>query len=337
MSSVFKLGIDSGSTTVKIVLLDENEQPVYQRHCRHHADILGTLAMLLQEAGQGREDIAVRAAVTGSAAMAMAERLGLPFVQEVIAETKAINRRYPQTDVIIELGGEDAKVTYLGRSTEHRMNGSCAGGTGAFIDQMATLLQTDAAGLNELARNSDTSYPIAARCGVFAKTDVQALLNQGASKENIAHLKDNAHFKFYEQDLTDLDKVLEIGTGSGYQTAVLAQLVERVFSVERIKVLQDRAKERLVELNLRNVVFRWGDGWEGWPALAPYNGIIVTAVATDVPQALLDQLAPGGRLVIPVGAGEVQQLMLIVREEHGFARRVIGNVRFVPLLNGPLA
>ena len=134
-----------------------------------------------------------------------------------------------------------------------------------------------------------------------------------------------------------LDKVMEIGTGSGYQTAVLSQLVERIFSVERIKVLQDRAKERLLELNLRNVVFRWGDGWEGWPALAPYNGIIVTAVATDVPQALLDQLAPGGRLVIPVGAGDVQQLMLIVREEYGFARRVIGNVRFVPLLNGPLA
>ena len=134
-----------------------------------------------------------------------------------------------------------------------------------------------------------------------------------------------------------LDKVMEIGTGSGYQTAVLSQLVERIFSVERIKVLQDRAKERLLELNLRNVVFRWGDGWEGWPALAPYNGIIVTAVATDVPQALLDQLAPGGRLVIPVGAGDVQQLMLIVREDHGFARRVIGNVRFVPLLNGPLA
>ena len=134
-----------------------------------------------------------------------------------------------------------------------------------------------------------------------------------------------------------LDKVMEIGTGSGYQTAVLSQLVERIFSVERIKVLQDRAKERLHELNLRNLVFRWGDGWEGWPALAPYNGIIVTAVATDVPQALLDQLAPGGRLVIPVGSGEVQQLMLIVREEHGFARRVIGNVRFVPLLNGPLA
>jgi len=113
-------------------------------------------------------------------------------------------------------------------------------------------------------------------------------------------------------------------------------LVERVFSVERIQALQDRAKERLVELKLRNVVFRWGDGWEGWPALAPYNGIIVTAAAADVPQALLDQLAPGGRLVIPVGAGEVQQLMLIIREENGFSRHLLDTVRFVPLLNGPV-
>ncbi|KES00491.1 protein-L-isoaspartate O-methyltransferase [Ectopseudomonas mendocina] len=134
-----------------------------------------------------------------------------------------------------------------------------------------------------------------------------------------------------------LDKVLEIGTGSGYQTAVLAQLVERVFSVERIQVLQDRAKERLAELKLRNVVFRWGDGWEGWNALGPYNGIIVTAAAAQVPQALLDQLAPGGRLVIPVGSGDVQQLLLIVREEDGFSRHVLDAVRFVPLLNGPLA
>jgi protein-L-isoaspartate(D-aspartate) O-methyltransferase len=131
-----------------------------------------------------------------------------------------------------------------------------------------------------------------------------------------------------------LDKVMEIGTGSGYQTAVLAQLVERVFSVERIQSLQDRAKERLLELNLRNVVFRWGDGWEGWPALAPYNGIIVTAAAAQVPQALLDQLAPGGRMVIPVGSGDEQQLMLIVREGSGFSRQVLDPVRFVPLLNG---
>ncbi|HSX72055.1 protein-L-isoaspartate(D-aspartate) O-methyltransferase [Pseudomonas subflava] len=134
-----------------------------------------------------------------------------------------------------------------------------------------------------------------------------------------------------------LDKVLEIGTGSGYQTAVLAQLVERVFSVERIQSLQDRAKERLVELKLRNVVFRWGDGWEGWNALGPYNGIIVTAAAVEVPQALLDQLAVGGRLVIPVGAGETQELLLIVREEDGYSRHVLDLVRFVPLLNGPLA
>lgn len=134
-----------------------------------------------------------------------------------------------------------------------------------------------------------------------------------------------------------LDKVLEIGTGSGYQTAILAQLVERVFSVERIQSLQEKAKERLAQLNLRNVVFRWGDGWEGWNALGPYNGIIVTAAAANVPQALLDQLAPGGRLVIPVGAGDVQELLLIVRENDGFSRHVLDAVRFVPLLNGPLA
>ena len=133
-----------------------------------------------------------------------------------------------------------------------------------------------------------------------------------------------------------LDKVLEIGTGCGYQTAVLAQLVERVFTVERIQALQDRAKERLAELNLRNVVYRWGDGWEGWSALAPYNGIIVTAAAAEVPQALLDQLAIGGRLVIPVGAGDEQELLLIVREDDGFSRHVLDAVRFVPLLQGPL-
>ena len=133
-----------------------------------------------------------------------------------------------------------------------------------------------------------------------------------------------------------LDRVLEIGTGCGYQTAVLAQLVERVFTVERIQALQDRAKERLAELNLRNVVYRWGDGWEGWSALAPYNGIMVTAAAAEVPQALLDQLAIGGRLVIPVGAGDEQELLLIVREEDGFSRHVLDAVRFVPLLQGPL-
>lgn len=134
-----------------------------------------------------------------------------------------------------------------------------------------------------------------------------------------------------------LDKVLEIGTGCGYQTAVLAQLVERVFSVERIQSLQERAKEQLAELNLRNVVYRWGDGWDGWNALAPYNGIIVTAGAKKIPQALLDQLAVGGRLVIPVGETEQQQLLLIVREADGFVYQRLEGVRFVSLLSGTLA
>jgi len=145
-----------------------------------------------------------------------------------------------------------------------------------------------------------------------------------------------AHMSELLLEAGPLDKVLEIGTGSGYQTAVLAQLVERVFSVERIQTLQERAKERLLELKLRNVVFRWGDGWEGWPALASYNGIMVTAAAPDVPPALLGQLAPGGRLVIPVGTGDEQELLLIVREADGFRRHALETVRFVPLLQGSL-
>lgn len=134
-----------------------------------------------------------------------------------------------------------------------------------------------------------------------------------------------------------LDKVLEIGTGCGYQTAVLAQLVERVFSVERIQALQERAKERLQQLNIRNVVYRWADGWTGWNALAPYNGILVTAAAREIPQDLLDQLAPGGRMVIPVGEEQGEQhLYLIEHTQHGFVRQVLDPVRFVPLLSGAL-
>ena len=186
MQKSLRMGIDVGSTTVKVVLLDEQDNYLYKKYIRHYANILDTVHTLLLEAQVGHEDANVHVAITGSGGMAMADKVRIPFVQEVIAETKAIKALYPQTDVIIELGGEDAKVTYLGRTAEHRMNGSCAGGTGAFIDQMATLLQTDASGLNQLAMNADTIYPIAARCGVFAKTDVQALLNQGASHENIA-------------------------------------------------------------------------------------------------------------------------------------------------------
>lgn len=132
-----------------------------------------------------------------------------------------------------------------------------------------------------------------------------------------------------------LDKVLEIGTGCGYQTAVLAQLVERVFTIERIQALQEKAKERLQQLAIRNVVYRWGDGWHGWNAMGPYNGIVVTAAASEVPQSLLEQLAPGGRMIIPVGEQEgEQQLMLIVRTEFGFERQLLDPVRFVPLLTG---
>jgi len=186
MQKSLRMGIDVGSTTVKVVLLDQQDNYLYKKYIRHYANILDTVYTLLQEAQVGYENESVHVAITGSGGMAIADKVRIPFVQEVIAETKAIKALYPQTDVIIELGGEDAKVTYLGRTAEHRMNGSCAGGTGAFIDQMATLLQTDASGLNTLAMNADTMYPIAARCGVFAKTDVQALLNQGASHENIA-------------------------------------------------------------------------------------------------------------------------------------------------------
>ena len=185
MQGLLRMGIDVGSTTVKVVLIDEQEQFIYKKYIRHYANILDTVHTLLKEAQEGYEECPVHVAITGSGGMAMADKINIPFVQEVIAETRAIKNLYPQTDVIIELGGEDAKVTYLGQTAEHRMNGSCAGGTGAFIDQMATLLQTDASGLNELASHADTLYPIAARCGVFAKTDVQALLNQGASHENI--------------------------------------------------------------------------------------------------------------------------------------------------------
>jgi len=131
-----------------------------------------------------------------------------------------------------------------------------------------------------------------------------------------------------------LNKVLEIGTGSGYQTAVLAQLVERVFSVERIAALQTQAKQRLAQLGLNHVLFRFGDGFEGWNAFAPYQGILVTAAAPDVPQALLEQLGEGGRLVIPVGSGSTQQLQLIIRKEQGFSRTLLDPVRFVPLLEG---
>ena len=189
-----RVGLDIGSTTVKAVVLDQADslsQTLFSDYRRHHANVRATVAGLLADVRtmleeRGRGDEPIRLAITGSGGLALADSLHVPFVQEVIAETEAIDKEYPQADVIIELGGEDAKITYLKPTPEQRMNGSCAGGTGAFIDQMSTLLDTDPSGLNEMAKSYGNLYPIASRCGVFAKTDLQPLINDGAAKPDLA-------------------------------------------------------------------------------------------------------------------------------------------------------
>ncbi|UTC51384.1 2-hydroxyacyl-CoA dehydratase [Treponema sp. OMZ 855] len=186
-----QMGIDVGSTTVKTVILAADGSIVYSRYERHRADIRKTIIVVVTEALDAAAKIygdhaQLQVQVTGSGGLAVSKWLSVPFVQEVVAAAVAVQAKIPQTDVAIELGGEDAKITYFGHSVEQRMNGTCAGGTGAFIDQMAALLETDATGLNELAKNATTIYPIAARCGVFAKTDVQPLINEGARREDIA-------------------------------------------------------------------------------------------------------------------------------------------------------
>ncbi|WP_110463302.1 2-hydroxyacyl-CoA dehydratase [Ruminiclostridium sufflavum] len=186
MNGLFHAGIDIGSTTVKVVILNDENKLVYSKYERHYSDIKNKLRELLLDAYKIVGDAALTIVVTGSGGISLADGMGAAFTQEVIASTKAIKTFYPETDVAIELGGEDAKITYFNGGVEQRMNGTCAGGTGSFIDQMATLLRVDAAGLNELAKSSGTIYPIAARCGVFAKTDVQPLLNEGVAKEDIA-------------------------------------------------------------------------------------------------------------------------------------------------------
>ena len=188
---VLRMGIDIGSTTIKLVLLEtgrdaEGDRLHFQTYRRHHADIAGELDALFDDVLAQFPDAIVRGAVTGSGGLAVAQAVGLPFVQEVIAETEAIGRYDAEVDVVIELGGEDAKITYLHPVPEQRMNGTCAGGTGAFIDQMATLLHTDASGLDALASRYSTLYPIASRCGVFAKSDLQPLLNEGAAHTDLA-------------------------------------------------------------------------------------------------------------------------------------------------------
>ena len=180
------IGIDVGSTTVKVVIINHHHEMIFNAYERHFADILKTLQQILEEAYQQYSDDDITVTMTGSGGISLAKYLEIPFLQEVVAATKVTKLYYPQTDVAIELGGEDAKITYFKDGIEQRMNGTCAGGTGAFIDQMASLLQVDPGGLNELAKQHHIIYPIAARCGVFAKTDVQPLLNEGAAKEDIA-------------------------------------------------------------------------------------------------------------------------------------------------------
>ena len=180
------VGLDVGSTTVKVVAFDEDENSIFSVYRRHKSDVKLTVKKVLIELYEQIGNVSVKMNVTGSGGMYVEKNLGVPFVQEVIAGTKAIRERLPHTDVIIELGGEDSKITYLSGNVEQRMNSICAGGTGAFIDQMANLLDTDAAGLNQLAQSYEKLYPIASRCGVFAKTDVQALMNDGASKSDVA-------------------------------------------------------------------------------------------------------------------------------------------------------
>ncbi|MBO5564898.1 MAG: 2-hydroxyacyl-CoA dehydratase [Lachnospiraceae bacterium] len=187
MEQEYKLGIDIGSTTVKIALLTEDETLLFHDYRRHHADIRGTLHALLTEALLEVGPCTVFPVITGSGGLTLASHLHVPFEQEVIAVSTALEKKAPGTDVAIELGGEDAKIIYFENGgVEQRMNGTCAGGTGSFIDQMAALLQTDAIGLNEYAKKYKSLYTIAARCGVFAKSDIQPLINEGATREDLA-------------------------------------------------------------------------------------------------------------------------------------------------------
>ncbi|MBR4451960.1 MAG: 2-hydroxyglutaryl-CoA dehydratase, partial [Clostridia bacterium] len=182
-----KIGLDVGSTTLKCVAIDDNENIVYKKYIRHFSQITSKSAALLTEiASEFPECKKACIVVSGSAGMGFAQQLGLPFVQEVYATRIAVKKLLPETDAVIELGGEDAKILFFSGGTEVRMNGSCAGGTGAFIDQMSALLGVETEDMNSLAQQSEKIYTIASRCGVFAKSDIQPLLNQGAKKSDIA-------------------------------------------------------------------------------------------------------------------------------------------------------
>ena len=186
MENILHVGLDVGSTTVKIVVMDNNKNTIYEDYQRHFSDTKNTVCSVLESLLLKFPSNVFTLSLTGSGAMSAAKFLGVDFIQEVVSCKRAVEKYIPKTDVVIELGGEDAKIIYFDQSIEQRMNGTCAGGTGAFLDQMASLLHTDTAGLNELAKEYQTIYPIASRCGVFAKTDIQPLINEGAAKEDIA-------------------------------------------------------------------------------------------------------------------------------------------------------
>ena len=186
MNQCYRLGIDIGSTTVKVAVIDDNNKILFADYERHYANIQETLASLLKKCKGELGELSLRPNITGSGGLTLSGYLHIPFVQEVVAVATALQDYAPRTDVAIELGGEDAKIIYFTGGIDQRMNGICAGGTGSFIDQMASLLQTDAAGLNEYAKNYTAIYPIAARCGVFAKSDIQPLINDGATREDLA-------------------------------------------------------------------------------------------------------------------------------------------------------
>ena len=186
MHNNFSLGIDIGSTTVKIVVTNSDNKLLFSDYERHYANIQETLASLMRKAEEELGDLTIQPVITGSGGLTISKHLDIPFVQEVIAVATSLQDFAPHTDVAIELGGEDAKIIYFSNGVEQRMNGICAGGTGSFIDQMASLLKTDAAGLNEYAKDYKAIYPIAARCGVFAKSDIQPLINEGATKPDLS-------------------------------------------------------------------------------------------------------------------------------------------------------
>ena len=221
MNQCYRLGIDIGSTTVKVAVIDDNNKILFADYERHYANIQETLASLLKKCKGELGELSLRPNITGSGGLTLSGYLHIPFVQEVVAVATALQDYAPRTDVAIELGGEDAKIIYFTGGIDQRMNGICAGGTGSFIDQMASLLQTDAAGLNEYAKNYKALYPIAARCGVFAKTDIQPLINEGATKEDLSASDDSviaAYFKAHTDVAVKKGDVFVVTTTVGNST-----------------------------------------------------------------------------------------------------------------------